>query len=318
MLITETLVSKLLEIERANTAIISSGISNKRFTRYVNEATIDSLFFLGKIIFPKIMRMDAKKLSKAKEMPEYQVLTNYRKALEYIRYQSEFSPLTAQVANHINKLLCENIIENWQPRNPLSKTRYNSEFDLTQITIEEIDTIENIILLIHKTDLSILRASEIFQYTILHKPFIALNDITAFALLSYECIRFYSKSAHILSFPKVLLSIDNLDDIILSKDVLNILVSGIFTEISDLKDRILKHSYQDKVDKNSLYANLSERQLAVLRYLQNNPTINRRQYMKLFKVSTMTAFRDLDDLVQKRIIRVKGIGRGTYYEIEKS
>ena len=318
MLITENLVSKLLDIERANTAIISSGISNKRFTRYVNESTIDSLFYIGKVLFPKMTRLDAKKLSKARDMPEYLIITNYRKCLEYIRYQAEFSPLTSQVANHINKLICENIIENWQPRNPISKSKYNSEYDLTQIKIEEIDTIENIIMLTHKSNLSILRSSEIFQYTILYKPFIALNDITAFALLTYECVRFYQKSAYILSFPKVLLSEEGLDDIIESKDVLNILVSGIFSEISDLKDRILKHSYQDKVDKNSLYANLSERQLAVLRYLQNNPTINRRQYMKLFKVSTMTAFRDLDDLVQKRIIRVKGIGRGTYYEIEKA
>ncbi|MEI7603837.1 MAG: DeoR family transcriptional regulator [bacterium] len=318
MLLSESIVSKLLEIERANTLISASGISNKRFNKYVQDATIDTLFSLGRTIFPKITRLDAKRLSKAKDLPDYLLLTNLRKTLEYIRYQSEFSPITANIANHINKLICDNIVENWQPRALNSKGRFENTYDFTGIRPEESENIENIIMLVNKTSLPILKASELFQYIVKFKPFIALNDITALAICIYECSRFYSKNANILSISRIFLSEDKLDDIIESNDVLNILVSGIYTDILDLKERILRHSYQDKVDRNSQYSDLSERQLAVLRYLQNNPTINRRQYMKLFKVSTMTAFRDLNDLVDKKIIRVKGVGRGTYYEIEKS
>jgi hypothetical protein len=319
MLISESVVSKLLEIERAITAIVSSGLSTKRFNKYLNESVIESLFYTGKTFFPKMTRLDAKRLSKGKDMTEYQILINYRKTLEYIRYQAEFSPLTSQVANHINKLLCENIVENWQPRNfSTTKNKFDNTYDFTTIRPEECDSIDNIIMLLQKTDLSILRAAEVFQYTVKYKPFLSLNDITALALLTYECIRFYSKPSFLVSFPKVILSEDDIDGIIDSNKILDILVKGIYSEISDLKDRILKHSYQEKVDKNSEYANLSERQLAVLRYLQNNPTINRRQYMKLFKVSTMTAFRDLSDLVEKNIIDVKGVGRGTFYSLVKS
>lgn len=319
MLIAESVVSKLLEVERAITAIVSSGISVKRFNKYVNEAVIESLFYLGKNFFPKMTRLDAKRLSKAKDMEEYQILTNYRKAMEYIRYQAEFSPLTPQIANHINKVLADKITESWQPRSyATAKAKYDNTYDFTTIRPDESDSIENIIMLLQKTDLPILRAAEIFQYVIKYKPFLMLNDITAIALLTYECVRFYKKTSFILSFPKVILSEDNVSDIIESNKTLDILVSGIYSEISDLKDRILRHSYQEKVDKNSEYANLSERQLAVLRYLQNSPTINRRQYMKLFKVSTMTAFRDLTDLVENKIIHVKGVGRGTYYELIKS
>lgn len=318
MLISESLVSKLLDIERANSAISSSGISAKRYSKYVRDAVIDSLFYLGKIYFPKITSQDCKKIAKAREISEYQLLTNYRKSLEYIRYQAEFSPLNGTIANHINKLMSDNIIENWQPKTISTKSRYDSKYDFTKTRPEETDTIENIIMLTQKMDLSILRASEVFLYTVKYKPFMALNDITALLLLTYECTRFYEKSSFIVSYPKILLFDRDIDDIIETNEVLNVLVSGIHDEITDLKDRILKHSYQDKVDKNSKYADLTERQLAILRYLQNNPRVNRRQYMKLFKVSTMTAFRDLNDLVEKKIISVKGIGRGTYYELIKS
>jgi len=317
MLIAESLVAKLLDIERASTEILSSGISMKRFDRYASEATVDNLFYLGKIFFPKLTFLDAKRIAKGKENPELQIMLNFRKTLEYIKYQSEFSSITSPIANHINKLICDNIVENWQPRYLGSKNKYDNSYDFTSIKPDECDTIENIVMLTSRTELPILRSAQLFQYVIQYKPFVAMNDITALALACYECFRFYRKTANILSFSRILLATVNLDAIIESNEILDLLVSGIHGDISSLRDRILKHSYQDRVDKNSKYSDLTERQLALLRYLQNSPKIKRRQYMKLFKVSTMTAFRDLSDLVEKKIISVKGVGRGTYYEIEK-
>ena len=296
---------------------MNSGISVKRFDKYSREAIADSIFFTGIKFFPKLTRLDAKKLANARDNDDFIILKNFRRTLEYIFYQAEFSVITGGIANHINKLLCDELIDNWTPKTFGQKAKIDTTYDFTDLKTTEYETIENIIMNTQKNELYVLRAVNILDLVVKNKPFAACNDLTAFSLSIYEYARFFGKTATLFSIPKILLSQKNFHDIIQSNSILDNLVVGLFNELSEIKDRVIRHSYQEKVDSHNIFSTLSERQLAVLRYLQNNPTINRRQYIKLFKVSTMTAFRDLNDLVDKKIIHVKGTGRGTFYELAK-
>jgi Fic family protein len=61
------------------------------------------------------------------------------------------------------------------------------------------------------------------------------------------------------------------------------------------------------------FLDLNKRQLKILRYLQTIPTVKREDYIQMMDVSTMTAFRDLNQLVKKKLLKIEGKGRGTKY-----
>lgn len=76
-----------------------------------------------------------------------------------------------------------------------------------------------------------------------------------------------------------------------------------------------------EIDKESLktskmdLAHLNRRQVKVLDYLKEFDYITRREYTHMFDVNFMTAYRDLNELYKKKLIRVAGTGRGTRYYV---
>ena len=72
---------------------------------------------------------------------------------------------------------------------------------------------------------------------------------------------------------------------------------------------------EEKRNTSQPFLDLNKRQLKILRYLQNIPTVQRDDYCQMMDVSTMTAYRDLNDLVSKKLIKVEGQGRGTKYKL---
>jgi len=60
--------------------------------------------------------------------------------------------------------------------------------------------------------------------------------------------------------------------------------------------------------------NLNERQINALKYLKENIKITNKVYQKINKTSSRTAVRDLKLLVNKGIIKQKGLKKGAYYE----
>jgi len=58
---------------------------------------------------------------------------------------------------------------------------------------------------------------------------------------------------------------------------------------------------------------LNERQRKVIGYLKSKREISNTEYRKLTGASVKTASRDLDDLAQKGLLNLKGVGRGAYY-----
>lgn len=58
---------------------------------------------------------------------------------------------------------------------------------------------------------------------------------------------------------------------------------------------------------------LRERQVRALKYIQENGAIRSGEYQKLADIVPDTARRDFDDLLEKGLIEVRGVGRATHY-----
>jgi len=60
---------------------------------------------------------------------------------------------------------------------------------------------------------------------------------------------------------------------------------------------------------------LNERQMNALNHLKANEKITRKEYSYLFNCSTRTAFNDLQEMMDKKIVKREGKGKYTYYEM---
>jgi predicted HTH transcriptional regulator len=88
-------------------------------------------------------------------------------------------------------------------------------------------------------------------------------------------------------------------------------------EMTNLENQVI-NIYENKVEKKGkLSIELNERQIQILEYLQINQKVTRRKYAKIMDVSFMTAYRDLNELLDKGYIKQKGVGRGTFYVLDK-
>jgi predicted HTH transcriptional regulator len=58
---------------------------------------------------------------------------------------------------------------------------------------------------------------------------------------------------------------------------------------------------------------LRPRQTKALEYMRGNGAIRSGEYQKLVGIVPDTARRDFDELIDKGLIEVRGVGRGTHY-----
>ena len=61
--------------------------------------------------------------------------------------------------------------------------------------------------------------------------------------------------------------------------------------------------------------NLNERQIKAIEYIKENKQITRKRYASLFNCSVRTAFDDIQAMVNKKVLKRKGKGKYTYYEM---
>lgn len=74
-------------------------------------------------------------------------------------------------------------------------------------------------------------------------------------------------------------------------------------------------TFRKHVITDELVAELNERQKKAIAYLKANKRISRANYASLAGCSVRTAFNDLQDMASKKVLRVKGKGKNTVYEL---
>ncbi len=89
--------------------------------------------------------------------------------------------------------------------------------------------------------------------------------------------------------------------------------AGIAAEMQKIKELVLTHSRDRALRDKIGQVALSERQLAILAYIEKHGRITNRELQQLADLSHATAHKELLTLVQSGLLNKKGKARGTYY-----
>ena len=75
-------------------------------------------------------------------------------------------------------------------------------------------------------------------------------------------------------------------------------------------------SFEKEIEKEKLHKlEINERQRKAIKYVVEEGTINRREYIRLNQISHTIAHRELKELVEKGVFRKKGAGKYIRYEL---
>ena len=261
------------------------------------------------------------------------LFTNFRSAKEFISSYNNTNSLKPSVdlTSHINKLVVEDLVEEWdiaalrtfsEKPNDIYDTWYKYRDFYPQIEpgsyfAEIIDWIAN-----GKDSNHKLIKTGVLLYEFIDKaPYTAGNQITSLLTIELLTKKYGYNPNNIFPFFRSIYDISS--DLIyafrLSKsqrDLTPFLEAYLYTisktavEISNEISAI----YSKKVKKEgSRELELNQRQIQLLDYLSVNKKITRSKFTKMMGTSFMTSYRDIQNLIQKKYIKQKGKGRGTYY-----
>jgi Fic family protein len=296
---------------------------------------------LGDLVGNSIGYNQALLIQRGQEMPsqkkELKLFTNFRNAKDFVKSYNDNNSLkpSMELASHINKLVMKGLVDEWdlskvrsfsQKPNEIYDTWYKKRdfypnLDMTSHFNDLFDWIQN-----GKDSNHKLIKIGILLYEFIDKgPFLCGNQITAILMVETLTKKYGYNPDNIIPFFKSIESIseDILSAFKLSKsklDLTTFLEAFLYTISMTVREvtNDFKETYNSKVRKQgSLELHLNARQIELLDYLELNKKINRSKYTKLMGVSFMTSYRDLQDMVEKKYIKQKGRGRGTFYVLTK-
>jgi Fic family protein len=283
----------------------------------------------------------AERVQKGKVLPSakkrLQIFSNYRGILEFTKSynKTQSIPPSAELMQHINKLLTSRILEEWETGkirsfselpNEIYDTWYSNRDYYPELnTSQHFDDLSR---WIFKKDDNIHKLIKlaIFTYEMIDKaPMLGANQLTTISLLSVYSKELDYNYESSFSFMKAINFIQ--DDLIsafkLSKGnrdltiFIEAFLYALSLEMLNLEN-IYSTTFEQKVkQQGKLASKFNSRQLKILDYLENIDKITRNEYMKMMGISFMTAYRDLNNLVEEKYLESKGTGRGTFYRLVK-
>jgi len=295
------------------------------------------IFHLGHLFGVNITLKIAKKVAEGKTMSlgDYRgkYLTNFRNAIEYIMAtQTAYFPVQGNLLIHLNKILIKSLAEEWDAKYRTSGEEVSAKDDnWIDLRDKEIASVEVQSQAMKSLDWFVTNANKIHPliripavvYRLIKvAPFVMCNKLTILAACKYL---FYKSGIMVNGYLPVIKNFDIYEEEYIeawkqasneSDDItlwIERFVRNFASEMSNVREKIDKVVEEHEEKNKQPFLNLNRRQLKILRYLQNIPQIKREEYVEIMDVSTMTAYRDLNELVKKGLLKVTGKGRGTKY-----
>ena len=335
--ITDKILNSIVryEIERKGIIDIEKTDDTKHELRL--DANAKDLFYLGNILGLEFTLKEAKRISSGKNIGELNkrenYLINFRNAIEYIlATQTSYFPVQTNLLIHLNKIIIKDVADDWDSKYRVEGDKIdeaeNDWIDLMDrnFSVNELQTQAQKGLEWFASNQNrvhpFIRIPYVVYILIRTMPFLRANKITILAVCKYL---FYKSKMNINGYlPTVKVfavykkelyealkqSMEYNDDI---TSFIEVFSSSYAKEIKDLKGTLNEVVEKGKEKKQQPFLDLNKRQLKILRYLQNIPQVKREEYIEIMDVSTMTAYRDLNQLVKKGLLRLEGKGRGTKY-----
>jgi predicted HTH transcriptional regulator len=337
---TDKIVNNLLKIEVLRSNIERIDFSTDTKYKLTLNTKINELFFIANSLGLDYSLKDAEKVitgicPENENDKRIQLLFNFKSIIEFNR--SNFIDIHGEpdldLLKKLNQLICENIFNILEAKiregNDSLVTKYDNWIILRDkdITNEHVtDEMEELIMW-NKDNSPYVNG--LIRYLILIfnlidiAPFVAANKFTILALADLLFYKYglstkiftSTNLCFLLNEDKVIqtfaIAKTNQDCSLWVQEVLNLIIKSLQKTQEELQLYIM----EEEKSKKQPFLDLNKRQLKILRYLQNVPNIKREDYCHMMEVSSMTAFRDLDDLVRKKLIKVEGKGRGTKYRL---
>ncbi|MCA9381536.1 Fic family protein [Candidatus Dojkabacteria bacterium] len=336
----DKVVQNLVKIEKTKTQMeaidLSYSIKNK--IQFQNKA-IDILHF-SNFLGLEFTLKDAEKIvnaGKPENVDEVRgvILKNFKNALDFTRSNvaDTYSEFDRPIILHLTKLILSQWRETWEVTFRNFEDRIDDRWDSyvglrdTNIHSNEIENEMNELIEWYKysspTITPIVRIAVVFYRLIEISPFTAGNKFIISSIVDYLMMKHgfgaRSNSSVLRMINQNEEKIQKAYDIVRKtydlSHWIDIFTGMVMTDLGESREEIHEFIIEEEKSKQQPFLNLNKRQLKVLKYLQNVPTIKREDYCHMMDVSTMTAFRDLDDLVRKKLLKIEGRGRGTKYKL---
>ncbi len=335
--ITDSILMEVTEIEQNRTKLENANFPNHTFKDLMKKSKSVNMFHLAHIMGVELTIKDAEKAVEGKKISTNDargtILNNFRNAMEFVRSDVTEAHLETDInlILHLNKILLTNWKEIWDARLRTDSNEIEPIIDGwlqmrdKGITMNEVEEKTSEVLFWFKTNNG--RVHPLIRIAILIfelakiAPLKFLNQIT---IISLADLLLYKTGFLSLTFLPIVRELDLHNQANLnvwgaamdSKDLtkwIEHFITDLNTSIKEDKEKILGLVSSDKHSTKQPFLDLNRRQLKILRYLQTIPTVKREDYVQMMDVSAMTAFRDLNDLMEKKLLRVDGNGRGTKY-----
>lgn len=343
IIITDTILNKIIDIEVNIEKLRGISISSDIVSKVHDDVNIDNLMHISNLLSLNNSYSEVKSIYLGKTLStdelkddnskfKYQILINYRRYQEYISsiLDSPNFDIDSNFLSHINRLLMYKIKEEWEIKLRDGKLEddlgflYDLEVEDQSASYKELDSI---LAFINK-NLGIKHVSLLASYLLFElirlNPWSYGNKISIIALFEYMIKRggldangLYPTTMYLDEFRfesqrTMVYVMDNMDksNLWYERFVQNY-SDSLRKKMIDFQTKISQ--YERDKNKNNSFLSLNKRQLKILKYLQNIPQVKREDYVHMMEVSTMTAYRDLNELVDKKLLKVVGSGRGTKY-----
>lgn len=332
-IITDKTLLNIARIERLISLIDQAEIFITIRNKIKNESLFDDLFALNSFLKLGLTLGDVKKVAigKSIDKEEGKILSNVKQVHDFIRnnFQQNRYTFNFHFIQHIVKLLQSNILEFWD----IGKIRTGGEilyekFELENQSYYRADTThflaENILWVEENQEIHpIIKACVFMTFINRFSPFVGLNYLSSLVFFRLILQKYGYDSIYQIPLFKLFLIKNNEFTKLANKateqgseitEFIELVSDCLYELLHQYRTSLIKFDYFD-IRSNYEKVNLNERQLRLLKLLQHKVFIRRHEYAKLFKVSAMTAYRDLNFLVGKKILKISGNGRATSYSL---
>ncbi len=334
----DRIVTRLVKIEANKTAVQLLELSNGVKSKLQLSAKSNDIFYLSLLLGLEIDLKDAEKIVTATQVEikdeRAQLLKNFKIVKEFTHSTSVdgYAEVDTPILLQVNKMLNNGIysLDDLNFRSVYSDNtpdKYDDWYELKnkEIAQPEIELSKLIDWYNNSTTTvtPLIRAAVLFYKLLDISPYNYGNKVTTIAMIDYLLYKSGLSLRTYTSFAKNLYSnfsrfIEGLRVSRNSNDMapfVEVFLDTINKDLLDIKESVSELLMEDEKSKKQPFLDLNPRQLKVLRYLQTVPSIKREDYCHMMDVSTMTAFRDLNDLVDKNLLKIEGQGRGTKYRL---
>ncbi len=333
--ITNIILSNIAEIEASKQIIENAPLVPAWERQFREDAVIRQVHHSTAIEGNALNYTETKKLVEGKKIEsvrkrDIREILNYRKAVEFISKNKD-SELTLDFLLQAHKLLLDGILDEEAGRLRIKDVVIMSS--KTQDVIMEPPSADEVegevedLIEWYNTDGQkvhpILKAG-ILQHTVTNiHPFLEGNGRTSRLISTwslykdnYDIKEFFSLEEYYDQDPKGYYeALASADDGEISQ-WLEYFTTGLAVELGRIKTRILDISRDVKVKNKVGQMALNDRQIEIIKFLEENEKIQNADWQRLFpKVSDDTILRDLKDLIDKKLIKKKGSTKAARYEL---